>query len=161
MMNRLTAFAFTALITTTGNAGAEEVGRIGVDWIGNDIIVEAFADPKVEGVTCHITHFDRSLMDRVMNGSWFENPSNSAISCNQTGPIVIGDIELSGKGEAVFKQDMSLIWKELVVTRFYDKKNDTLVYLTSSKKAVQGSAKMALSSVPLYNQQITWQKGRP
>jgi CreA protein len=159
MLKRLLALALAASFAST--AHAEEIGRIGVDWIGNDIIIEAFTDPKVEGVTCHITHFDRSLMDRVINGSWFENPSNSAISCNQTGPIFVGDIVLAAKGEEVFKQDMSLIWKELVVTRFYDKKNDTLVYLTSSKKAVQGSAKMAIATVPLYNQSVQWQKGRP
>ena len=155
------ALSLAGSLLAAASSQAEEIGRIGVDWIGNDIIIEAFADPKVAGVTCHITHFDRSLMDRVLNGSWFENPSNSAISCNQTGPIAIGDIELSAKGETVFQQDMSLIWKELVVTRIYDKKNDTLVYLTSSKKAIQGSAKMALSSVPLYGQSVEWQKGRP
>lgn len=159
MFKQFAALALAASVVSA--AHAEEVGRIGVDWIGNDIIVEAFTDPKVEGVTCHLTHFDRSLMDRVMNGSWFENPSNSAISCNQTGQIFVGDIGLSPKGEEVFKQDMSLIWKELVVTRFYDKKNDTLIYLTSSKKAVQGSAKMAIATVPLYNQSVTWQKGKP
>lgn len=26
---------------------ATEVGRIGVDWIGNDILIEALPDPKV------------------------------------------------------------------------------------------------------------------
>lgn len=160
-MRGMSGLIFAAALLTAGIAKAEEVGRIGVDWIGNDIIIEAFTDPKVEGVTCHITHFDRSLMDRVMNGSWFENPSNSAIACNQTGPISIGDIGLSAKGEEVFKQEMSLIWKELVVTRFYDKKNDTLVYLTSSKKAIQGSAKMAIAAVPLHNQDVKWQKGKP
>ena len=160
-MRGLSGLILGAALLTAGIAKAEEVGRIGVDWIGNDIIIEAFTDPKVEGVTCHITHFDRSLMDSVMNGSWFENPSNSAIACNQTGPITIGDIGLSAKGEEVFKQEMSLIWKELVVTRFYDKNNDTLVYLTSSKKAIQGSAKMAIAAVPLHNQDVRWQKGRP
>lgn len=160
-MRGMSGLIFGAALLTAGIAKAEEVGRIGVDWIGNDIIIEAFTDPKVEGVTCHITHFDRSLMDRVMNGSWFENPSNSAIACNQTGPITIGDIGLSAKGEEVFKQEMSLIWKELVVTRFYDKKNNTLVYLTSSKKAIQGSAKMAIAAVPLHNQDVKWQKGKP
>ena len=160
-MKRLLAVAVSAVLLSANALHADEIGRIGVDWIGNDIIVEAFTDPKVEGVTCHITHFDRSLMDRVMNGSWFENPSNSAIACNQTGPISIGDIGLSAKGEEVFKQEMSLIWKELVVTRFYDKKNNTLVYLTSSKKAIQGSAKMAIAAVPLHNQDVRWQKGRP
>jgi len=39
-----------------------------VDWIGNDIIVEAVSDPEVKGITCHVTYFDRSLIDRFKNG---------------------------------------------------------------------------------------------
>jgi CreA protein len=73
--------------------------RSGVDWIGNDILVDAVADPEVKGVTCHVTYFDRSVIDRVKNGNWFEDPSNSAISCHQTGPIEIGDIDLSKRAE--------------------------------------------------------------
>ena len=36
--------AMLALIS--GPALAEEVGRVGVDWTGNDIIVDAVADPQ-------------------------------------------------------------------------------------------------------------------
>lgn len=140
---------------------ALEVGKVGVDWVGNDIIVEAVQDPKVKGVTCHITYFDRSVIDRLRKGNWFEDPSNNAISCNQTGPIEIGDIDLSKGGEQTFRQGMSLIWKDLVVTRIYDKPNDTLVYLISSKKVIEGSAKMAIATVPLFNQQVKWEKGKP
>ena len=45
--------------------GAEEVGKVGVDWVGNDIIIEAVNDPEVTGVTCHIAYFDRSIIDRL------------------------------------------------------------------------------------------------
>ncbi|MGI2031765.1 CreA family protein [Rhizobium panacihumi] len=140
---------------------AEVVGEVGVDWIGNDIIVEAVPDPAVKGVTCHVTYFDRSMIDRLKNGNWFEDPSNSAISCNQTGPIEIGDIELDKGGEEVFRQGRSLIWKDLLVKRIYDKTNDTLIYLAHSRRVVEGSAKMAVSAVPLYGQQVTWTKGKP
>ena len=140
---------------------AEEVGHVGVDWTGNDIIVEAITDPKVSGVTCHISYFDRGVIDRLRRGSWFENPSDSSIACRQTGPLVVGDIELDEDGEEVFNQGLSLIWKQQVVNRIYDKKNDTLIYLSHSRQVQDGSAKMALSSVPLYNQQVTWEKGKP
>lgn len=68
---------FAAL--AAGSATAQEVGRVGVDWVGNDIVVEAFADPKVSGVTCHIAYFDRSVIDRLQQGNWFEDPSFSAV----------------------------------------------------------------------------------
>lgn len=140
---------------------AKVVGKVGVDWIGNDIIVEAVPDPEVKGVTCHVTYFDRSVIDRLKNGNWFEDPSNNSIACRQTGPVEIGDIELDEEGEEVFRQGRSLIWKDLLVKRIYDKTNDTLIYLAHSRQVVNGSAKMAISTVPLYGQQVTWTKGKP
>ena len=142
-------------------ASAEVVGKVGVDWIGNDIVVEAIADPEIKGVTCHVTYFDRSIIDRLKQGNWFEDPSNSSIACRQTGPIEIGDIDLSRGGEEVFREGRSLIWKDLIVKRIYDKANDTLIYLAHSRQIVEGSAKMAISTVPLYNQNVVWKNGKP
>ncbi len=162
-MKRLTTLA--AAVLTLGvlsiPAAAEVVGKVGVDWIGNDVIVEAVADPEVKGVTCHVSYFDRSIIDRLKKGNWFEDPSNSSIACRQTGPLEIGDIDLSRSGEEVFRQGRSLIWKDLLVKRIYDKENDTLIYLAHSRQVVEGSAKMAISTVPLYGQQVTWTKGKP
>ncbi|WP_214469800.1 CreA family protein [Mesorhizobium sp. dw_380] len=144
-----------------GSAVAEEVGKVGVDWVGNDIIVEAIKDPKVEGVTCHVSYFDRSIIDRLHKGNWFEDPSDSSISCRQTGPITIGDIDTSEGGEEVFKQGISLIWKKQVVNRIYDKANETLIYLSHSRQVQNGSAKMSVTTVPLYGQNVVWSKGKP
>ena len=72
-----------------------------------------------------------------------------------------GDIDLDQGGEEVFKAGLSLIWKSLVVNRIYDRKNNTLIYLIHSREVVDGSAKMAISTVPLYNQQVTWTEGKP
>ncbi|SCB24728.1 CreA family protein [Rhizobium multihospitium] len=143
------------------SASAEVVGKVGVDWTGNDILVDAVPDPEVSGVTCHVTYFDRSVIDRLRKGNWFEDPSNNSIACRQTGPIEIGNINLSESGEEVFRAGLSLIWKKLVVTRIYDKKNDTLVYLIHSRQLVDGSAKMAISTIPLFGQQVTWKNGKP
>jgi CreA protein len=142
-------------------AFAEVVGKVGVDWVGNDIVVEAVTDPEVKGVTCHVTYFDRSIIDRLSKGNWFEDPSNNSIACRQTGPIEIGKIDLSEEGEEVFREGLSIIWKSLVVNRIYDKENDTLIYLAHSRQVVEGSAKMAISTVPLFNQNVTWVNGKP
>jgi CreA protein len=159
MMKTLAAIAFAAAIATP--AFAEEVGQVGVDWFGNDIIVEAFTDPQVQGVTCHISYFERGVIDRLQKGNWFEDPSDSSIACRQTGPITVGDIELGEEGEEVFNQGISLIWKKQVVNRIYDRKNDTLIYLSHSRQVQDGSAKMSITSVPLFNQQVTWANGKP
>lgn len=128
---------------------AEEVGRVGVDWVGNDILIESFPDPKVQGVTCHLAYFDRSLIDRLSNGNWFEDPSYSAVDCAQTGPIVIGDIDRSEEGEVVFSERQSLILKSLRVTRIYDARSNALLYLGHANEVTQGSGKMSLSVIPL------------
>ncbi|MFO1137521.1 MAG: CreA family protein [Paracoccus sp. (in: a-proteobacteria)] len=139
--------ALLALVTSP--ALADEVGRVGVDWIGNDIIIEAVADPDVQGVTCHLAYFDRSVIDRLQQGNWFEDPSNSAIECARTGPIRIGDIRRGPKGEDVFSASRSLIFKSLRVKRIYDEKNQVLVYLAHAEQVQEGSAKMSISTVAL------------
>lgn len=153
--------AALCLLLGAGTASAEEVGQVGVDWTGNDIVIEAMTDPEVQGVTCHVSYFERGVIDRLRKGNWFEDPSDSSIACRQTGPITIGDIDTSKDGEEVFSAGLSLIWKERVVNRIYDKKNDTLVYLSHSRQVQDGSAKMAISTVPLYGQQVTWSEGKP
>jgi CreA protein len=143
-------FALALLVLTPPQLLAEEVGNVDVDWLGNDVIVEAFQDPKVEGVTCHISYFDRGLIDRLQKGNWFEDPSNSAISCRQTGPVTLGDIERDQEGESVFSERRSIILKSLNVQRIFDQKNQTLIYISHAREVQDGSAKMAISTVPLY-----------
>ncbi|WP_411032607.1 CreA family protein [Shinella sp. BYT-45] len=155
------AVAAGLIALATLPAAADTVGKVGVDWIGNDIYIDALTDPEVTGITCHVTYFDRSVIDRLKKGNWFEDPSNNAIACRQTGPITVGDIELDREGEEVFKSGLSLIWKSLIVTRIYDKKNDTLIYLAHSRELTEGSAKMSISTVPLYGQDVTWTNGKP
>ena len=155
-MHKLVLAAGTAALLLAGAARAEEVGSFSNDWIGNGIVIEAIADPKVQGVTCHMSHFDRSIIDRLSKGNWFEDPSNAAISCQQTGPITIGDIEKDKGGEEVFSQRMSLVFKSLGVRRIFDEKNQTLVYVVYSRQVTEGSAKMGISSVALAGQQVTW-----
>ena len=144
------AIVLSLLFLTATPALADEVGRVGVDWTGNDIVIEAIPDPKVAGVTCHVAYFDRSVLDRLSNGNWFEDPSNSSIACRQTGPLTFGDIDTSPQGEAVFSRSTSLIFKSLNVTRIFDQKNQVLIYLTHANDLTQGSAKMSISTVPLY-----------
>ena len=151
MRTRIATILATVAALGVANASAEEVGEVGVDWLGNDIIIEAFNDPEVQGVTCHVSYFERGLIDRFQKGNFFEDPSNSSIACRQTGPIVVGDIDRDEDGEEVFKQRQSLIWKQFVINRILDEKNNTLIYLAHTRQVQDGSAKMSISTVPLYN----------
>ncbi|MDD8023518.1 MAG: CreA family protein [Paracoccaceae bacterium] len=150
MIRSLATAALVMFTATALPAHAEAVGKVGVDWTGNDIVIEAIEDPKVQGVTCHIAYFDRSLLDRLSQGNWFEDPSNASIACRQTGPIKVGDIARGPKGEKVFSESRSLIFKSLRVTRIFDEAHQTLIYLSHASELTEGSAKMSISTVPLY-----------
>lgn len=145
---RLASLALTFALT--GAASGEQVGEIDVDWVGNDIIIEAIADPKVKGVTCHIAYFERGFFDRISKGNWFEDPSNASIACRQTGPITLGDIEMDEEGEDVFRTSRSIILKSLRVKRIFDERNQTLIYVAHAAELTDGSAKVSMSTVPLY-----------
>lgn len=138
------------LCAVASSTAAEQVGEVGVHWTGNDVVIEAIADPKVEGVTCHVAYFSRSLIDRVSKGNWFEDPSNASIACRQTGPITIGDIDRDESGEDVFRTSRSIILKSLRVKRIWDEKNQTLIYLAHAAELTDGSAKLSISTVPLF-----------
>ena len=71
------------------------------------------------------------------------------------------EIDLGEEGEEVFKQGISLIWKKQVVNRIYDKANQTLIYLSHSMQVKDGSAKMSISTIPLYGQEVVWTSGKP
>ena len=162
-MNRLAALATAATLAVTLAAcgDSREVGSVGVDWTGNDISIDAVADPEVAGVTCHLAYFNRSFIDRLQQGNWFEDPSYSALDCSVTGPITIGDINTRAGGEEIFKEGRSLIWKSLRVSRIYDAANNSLVYLAHAREIQQGSGKMSLSVIPLNTEQVTWTNGAP
>ena len=155
-MKRLTlpclALMLAALSACGG--GAKEVGEFKNDWSGNEIKITQLADPKVQGVVCHLAHFDRGFWDRVAKGNWFEDPSNASIACRQTGPIRISDIRTAKNGEEVFSQRISLVFKSMAVRRIYDAENNTLIYVAYSRKPVEGSAKMSISTISLYGQDV-------
>lgn len=143
------------VLALAGMARADVVGKVGVDWVGNDILIEAIEDPEVQGVTCHLAYFDRSMIDRLRQGNWFEDPSNNAIQCSRTArQVVIGDIRRGRGGEDVFSEGLSLIFKSLRVKRIYDEENNVLIYLAHSQQVTEGSAKMSISTVPLYDTDI-------
>ena len=161
MKHALLFRALPLLLLSACGGGDKEVGEFKNDFYGNEIKVQALKDPKVSGVTCHLTYFDRGVLDRMAKGNWFEDPSNSSIACRQTGPIVIGDIDRGRDGELVFSQRQSLVFKHIGVRRVYDPENETLMYIVYSRKPIDGSAKMSLSTVALYGQEVEWTGEEP
>ncbi|WP_067709149.1 MULTISPECIES: protein CreA [unclassified Erwinia] len=148
----------TSVIFSSFAAQAEEVGSVDTVFkiLGPDhkIVVEAFDDPDVKNVTCYIS---RAKTGGIKGGLGLaEDTSDAAISCQQVGPVELSDSIAQNKaeGEVVFRKRTSLVFKKLQVVRFYDKKRNTLIYLSYSDKIVNGSPKNALSAVPI----MPWNK---
>jgi CreA protein len=139
-----------SLLLVSGTPSTE-VGRVGLDIKGNDLVIEAFEDPKVDGVTCHVAHFDRGTIEKLVHGNWFENPSNMSIACEQTGPITVHEVDTSADGEVVFSERASFIFKHIRIRRIVDYAHQTLVYVAYSSKVTESSAKNSLSTVSLFN----------
>lgn len=53
-----------------GSGDHYEVGKFKNDLIGNEIKLEALKDPKVDGVTCHLSYLDRAVLCDYRNLSF-------------------------------------------------------------------------------------------
>lgn len=130
-------------------ASAEEIGSVSTVFkmLGpNDkIVIEAFDDPKVAGVTCYLSRAKKGGVSGGLGVA--EDTSDASIACRQVGPIAF-----TGKvkdGETVFQKDTSLLFKTLQVVRFHDTKRNVLIYLVYSDRIIEGSPKNAISVVPV------------
>jgi CreA protein len=132
----------------------KEVGEFSNDLMGNEIKIEAVADPQLPSVVCHMSYFERGVIDRASKGNWFEDPSNSAIACQRTGPIDLKNVPLSKSGQEVFNQRMSLFFKRSAVRRIVDLDSKSILYVSHSRELVNGSAKMDISTVPLTDAEV-------
>ena len=143
MKKTLLALCFASLVAGCSD---NEVGDISLGvFTLKDIKVSSLDDDKISGVTCHIASIEANLS--------LSDPSDSSISCRQTGditPEMIAAIDKSKSGEVVFKQSKSIFFKTMKVRRIYDAENQTLLYLSYTTKETEGSFKHSLSIVPLW-----------
>jgi|TARA_B110000438_G_scaffold272967_1_gene292017 CreA protein len=146
-MRVLTA-ALTFLLATS-TVSAEEIGSVSIVFklLGpNDkIIIEAFDDPKIDGVTCHLSRTKKGGVSGAVGLA--TDSSDAAIACRQVGPITIKE-ELED-GESVFNKRTSILFKTMQVVRFLDQKRNVLIYLVYSDKLINGSPKNSISTVPI------------
>jgi CreA protein len=148
-MKRLSLPLLLGLSLVSSLAFGEKIGEVSTvfKWLGpNDkIVLEAFDDPKVEGVTCYLS---RAKTGGVKGGLGLaEDRSDSSIACRQVGPISFrGDLK---DGEEVFRERTSLIFKTMQVVRFFDRKRNTLVYLVYSDRVIEGSPQNSVTAIPI------------
>lgn len=112
------------------------------------VIVHAFDDPKVKGVTCYLSVVETGGVKGAIGLA--EDPNQTSIACRQTGEIVVGSIERSKEGEVVFSEKQSLFFKHLKVRRIYDEAKKVILYVAFSERILDGSYETGISAIPLY-----------
>ncbi|HAN53600.1 CreA family protein [Stutzerimonas stutzeri] len=138
-----------------GLAAAEEIGAVDTvfKWLGpnHKIVVEAFDDPMVDGVTCYLS---RAKTGGIKGGLGLaEDRAEASIACRQVGPI-----RIKGKlkdGDVVFKERTSLVFKTMQVVRFFDESRNALVYLVYSDRVIEGSPQNAVTAIPILPWPVT------
>lgn len=126
---------------------AEPIGEVDTAFklIGPDhkIVVDAYDDPRVGGVTCYVS---RAKTGRIRGAIGIaEDKAEASIACRQVGPIAFaGPLPLK---EEVFNERLSILFKRLRIVRMVDPTRNTLVYLTYSDRLIDGSPKNGVTAV--------------
>ena len=138
-----------AILGMVRTGSAEIIGETSTEFkiLGSNskIVIEAFDDPAVPGVTCYVSYPTKGGIKGTLG--LLEERSETSIACRQTGPISLPKVLKAG--EDVFSKSRSLLFKKLHVSRYVDQKRNVLVYLVYTDKLVDGSPKHNISTVPV------------
>ncbi|CAN5535082.1 CreA family protein [soil metagenome] len=145
--------AFVALLSCCSAfatlAQAEQVGEVDTVFklIGPDhkIVIDAYDDPKVGGVTCYVSRAKTGGVKGAFGLA--EDKAEASIACRQVGPVSF--TEPLRQREEIFSERQSIMFKRLRVVRMIDPKRNTLVYLTYSDRLVEGSPQNSITAVPV------------
>ncbi|MBI5109756.1 MAG: CreA family protein [Rhodocyclales bacterium] len=145
----LSLLALGVMLAIPEPVRAETIGCATTAWklIGANhrVCVEAFHDPKVPGVTCHVSQARTGGLAGTFGVA--QDPSQFSLACRQTGPIT--PPAKFPEEETVFSEDTSILFKETRVVRMWDAANRTLVYLAISRKLIEGAPANSISTVPV------------
>lgn len=128
-------------------ASAQRVGEVDTVFklIGPDhkIVVDAYDDPGVRGVTCYVS---RAKTGGIKGGLGLaEDKAEASIACRQTGPISFP--KPIPMHDEMYSERISLVFKKLRVVRMVDAPRNTLIYLTYSDRVIEGSPQNSITAV--------------
>ncbi len=113
----------------------------------DQIVVERYDDPKVDGVSCYMSRAEKGGVKGSLGLA--TDPSRFSIACRATGKVALKGT-LPDK-EVVFGASANWLFKEIRVSRLYDKEKQMLVYLVWSTQALtpEGSPYNSVSAVAI------------
>ena len=151
MKNLVPLLVLAAAASVSCSPKAESIGEVNTVFklLGPDhkIVVDAYDDPKVEGVTCYVS---RAKTGGIKGGLGLaEDLAEASIACRQVGPIDASKLGKLRSPHEVFSERASFIFKSTQVTRFWDGKRKALVYLVYTDRIIEGSPRNSISVVPV------------
>jgi len=145
----LPLLALLSIFFVMSSARAQQIGEVSTVFkllSPNDkIVVDAYDDPKVGGVTCYVSRAKTGGYKGALGLA--EDKSEASIACRQTGPITF--TKPLDAQEDVLTERISLVFKKLRVVRMVDGPRNTLVYLTYSDRLIEGSPQNSVTAVPV------------
>ena len=90
-LHTLCRYALLGLFSTSTALFAEEIGSVNTAFVllgaNHKIVIEAFDDPKIPGVSCHLSRAKTGGVKGTLGIA--EDTSDASIACRQTGIIVL------------------------------------------------------------------------
>ncbi|MGP1517065.1 MAG: CreA family protein [Ottowia sp.] len=141
----LALFALTPALAADG----QKIGSVSTAFkmLGpnHKIVVEAYDDPLVAGVTCYVARARSGGIKGAVGLA--EDRAEASIACRQVGPVSFR--QPLPRQDEVFSERMSILFKRLRVVRMVDTQRNVLVYLTYSDKLIDGSPQNSVAAVPI------------
>jgi CreA protein len=138
-----------ALLLAGAAAHGETVGEVSTVFklVGpnHKIVVDAYDDPKVDGVACYLSRARTGGIKGALGVA--EDKAEASVACRQ-----VGEIRFKGnlpQQEEVFNERASILFKRVRVVRMVDAKRNALVYLVYSDRVIEGSPQNSVTAVPL------------
>lgn len=112
--------------------------------IGKDykICLDKFEDPGIKNIVCYISHAVAGGIGGKLGIA--SDPSDFSISCNQIGPVIINDLSNS---EEILIMKSSVLFKDMRVSRIYDKNTNILIYLLYNINKLNNAPDNSISTV--------------
>jgi CreA protein len=111
------------------------------------VVIDRYDDPKVDGVSCYVSRAETGGVKGSLG--FATDPNRFSIACRATGAVALrGTIP---DNEVVFGEKASPFFKEIRVSRLFDKQKQVLLYLVWSTISLgtNGSAFNSVTAVPL------------
>ena len=141
--------ALTLALFAAACSRAEPIGEVDTvfKFIGPDhkIVVDAYDDPDVAGVTCYVS---RAKTGGIKGGLGLAE--DKVRSLDRLPPDRADQLpQAAAPQDEMFNERISLVFKKLRVVRMVDKPRNTLVYLTYSDRVIEGSPQNSVTAVPV------------